>query len=95
MPNVFCMPVRADRHGHIGCFGSKTEPPLADLGRHSLTEATLHLGERNPILWPLGAGQTGFYARHVQLEHFAEGRIGRVVGPKQTLFLAVALHQID
>ena len=51
--------------------------------------------KRDAILRPLGSGDARLDLGQVQVEHFAEERLGVVVRSEQTLFARVSLDQID
>ena len=55
----------------------------------------LGLGEQDPVLGPLGAGQTGHHRPHVQLQHGAVIRCRRIGLAEHTLGPGVGLHQGD
>ncbi len=58
-------------------------------------ERVPHLGEGDPVLRPLGAGERGHDRREVELENLAEGGLGVAVGAEQPLLLRVALDEVD
>src|SRR5207302_4260614 len=61
----------------------------------SAREALPNFRQGDPVLRPLGAGHRRFRRRQVELQHLAEGRRGRVVGPEERMLLAVGLDQPD
>ena len=68
---------------------------LLELGLHRLGKARLGLGEDDPVLRPLGAGERRRDFAEVELERVGEDRVGREAGAISPLRLGVGLDQGD
>ncbi len=61
---------------------------------HRLPERALQLLQGHPILGPPRTSHTRLDRRQIKLQQFAEDRLGRFVGPKQALGLAIRFHKL-
>ncbi len=62
---------------------------------HRLEEGLLGVGQRHPVLGPLGAGDAGGDVAEVELEHVGEDRVGRPLLEVHALLAGVGVDQLE